>query len=105
MSPPAPHPSRMARRSGPRWVAAWSVVAVTIAIAGRSLGAPAASCCHAELEIEPAQPAAGQPALLRFTIKDTLGRAIRFLQFVHERPMHLIVVSRDLAEFAHIHPE
>jgi Cupredoxin-like domain len=30
---------------------------------------------------------------------------VRHLEFVHERPLHLLVVSEDLAEFAHIHPE
>lgn len=31
--------------------------------------------------------------------------AARRLEVVHEKPVHLIVVSEDLAEFAHIHPE
>jgi hypothetical protein len=50
-------------------------------------------------------PKAGQPAVLTLAIKDKQGRPIRFLEKVHERPMHLIVVSDDLAEFAHIHPQ
>jgi hypothetical protein len=29
----------------------------------------------------------------------------RFLERIHEKPVHLIVVSKDLAEFDHIHPE
>ena len=28
-----------------------------------------------------------------------------FLEKVHERPIHLVVVSSELSEFAHIHPE
>jgi hypothetical protein len=43
--------------------------------------------------------------LLRFTIRDSHGRKIRFLEKVHEQPVHLVIVSSDLAEFAHIHPE
>ena len=50
-------------------------------------------------------PRAGQPSTLTFTFKDEHGRNIRFLEKVHERQIHLVVVSRDLAEFAHIHPE
>ena len=42
---------------------------------------------------------------LTFSILDDRGRRIQFLEKVHERPIHLIVVSTDLAEFAHIHPE
>ena len=42
---------------------------------------------------------------LEFQVFDNRGNAIRHLEFVHERPMHLMVVSRDLSEFAHIHPE
>lgn len=43
--------------------------------------------------------------LLRFQIADAAGRPIRFLEHVHERPLHVLVVSEDLATFAHIHPE
>lgn len=50
-------------------------------------------------------PKAGEPATLTFAFHDRRGRAIRFLENVHQRPIHLIVVSDDLAEFAHIHPQ
>ncbi len=49
-------------------------------------------------------PHAGEPATLTFAFKDERGRNIRFLEKIHERQIHLVVVSRDLAEFAHIHP-
>lgn len=42
---------------------------------------------------------------LIFTVKNSRGEAVRDLQIVHEKPMHLIVVSEDLAEFYHLHPE
>lgn len=45
------------------------------------------------------------PAELIFTVKNEVGKRIRYLQFVHEKPLHLIVVSDDLSEFYHIHPE
>lgn len=48
---------------------------------------------------------AGQPATLAFTVKDKQGAVVKDLQIVHEKQMHLLVVSRDLAEFYHVHPE
>lgn len=48
---------------------------------------------------------AGQPALLSFQLLDTTGEPIRSLEHVHERPIHLLVVSEDLSRFDHIHPE
>jgi hypothetical protein len=54
---------------------------------------------------EPGTIQAGQPATLAFTVKDKQGGVVKDLQIVHEKPMHLLVVSRDLAEFYHIHPE
>jgi plastocyanin len=60
---------------------------------------------HAELKTEPAAVRAGEPASLSFMVKRVSGSTVRFLQFVHEKPMHLLVVSEDLKEFYHIHPE
>jgi len=69
-------------------------------------GAPVARrAAHATLDVIPPAPRAGEPVRLRFVVRDTAGRAIRFLQFVHERPMHVLVVPRDLATLAHVHPE
>jgi hypothetical protein len=48
---------------------------------------------------------AEQPVLLRFRVTNAKGNPVRFLEHVHERPIHLIVVSEDLAQFDHIHPE
>ena len=42
---------------------------------------------------------------LTFTFHDARGRKVRYLEKAHEQPVHLLVVSSDLAEFAHIHPE
>ena len=58
-----------------------------------------------EFKSEPAQIVAGAPADLIFRIKDRQGATVKDLQIVHEKPMHLIVVSTDLGEFYHIHPE
>lgn len=60
---------------------------------------------HAELATAPARIFAGAPAELSFTVRDSAGAAVRFLQLVHERPLHLFVVSADLSSFDHVHPE
>jgi hypothetical protein len=52
-----------------------------------------------------AELVAGYPADLQFDVRDPGDRPIRYLEYVHERPMHVLIVSRDLEEFAHIHPE
>jgi len=72
-----------------------------------SAATPSASSAkpHAEFKTAPATVNAGEPATLGFTVKNAKGAAVRFLQFVHEKPLHLLVVSDDLAEFYHIHPE
>jgi plastocyanin len=54
---------------------------------------------------QPEQAQAGQPTTLTFTVKDQLGSVVKDLQIVHEKPMHLLIVSTDLAEFYHVHPE
>ncbi len=58
-----------------------------------------------EFKSQPAEITAGTSTDLIFTIKDKQGGTVKDLQIVHEKPMHLIVVSSDLAEFYHIHPE
>ncbi|MBY0508270.1 MAG: YHYH protein [Bryobacteraceae bacterium] len=40
---------------------------------------------------------------LRFQIDSPTP--IRYLEFVHERPLHLLIISEDLQDFAHLHPE
>lgn len=58
-----------------------------------------------DFKSEPGAIQAGTPATLVFTVKDKQGAVVKELQIVHEKPMHLLVVSKDLAEFYHIHPE
>jgi Domain of unknown function (DUF4396) len=41
---------------------------------------------------------------LRFRIAGADGRAVTDFEIEHERPMHLIVVRRDLTGFQHLHP-
>jgi hypothetical protein len=47
---------------------------------------------------------AGHPVTFRLEARDRNGDRIRHFEQVHERPIHFLVASADLAEFAHIHP-
>jgi hypothetical protein len=47
---------------------------------------------------------ADQPLRLSFAAPQTNSAPVRFLEYVHERPLHLLIVSEDLAEFEHVHP-
>jgi hypothetical protein len=64
---------------------------------------PVSSVFHAELNT-PSPVKAGTPAQLTFAVKDFFGRNTGAMQIVHERPMHVFIVSADLADFDHIHP-
>lgn len=41
----------------------------------------------------------------RFVIEGPDGAAVTEVEVTHERPLHLIVASRDLVDFHHVHPE
>ncbi len=58
-----------------------------------------------EFKTEPGQINASESATLAFTVKDSKGVVVKDLQIVHEKPLHLLIVSKDLGEFYHIHPE
>ncbi|MEU5906579.1 hypothetical protein [Micromonospora sp. NPDC047527] len=47
---------------------------------------------------------AGQQGRLRFQVRDAQGRAVTRFAVVHDKPMHLIVVRRDLTGYQHLHP-
>ncbi|HSX99532.1 MAG TPA: hypothetical protein VLG91_19400 [Streptomyces sp.] len=47
---------------------------------------------------------AGQRADLRFVIRDEDGRAVTAYQREHDKELHLIVASRDLVTYRHLHP-
>ncbi|MBB3114351.1 hypothetical protein FHS18_006472 [Paenibacillus phyllosphaerae] len=50
-------------------------------------------------------PQAGQPQRLRLTFADQNAGPIEHFEIVNEKQLHLIVVSHDLAQFQHVHPE
>lgn len=47
---------------------------------------------------------AGKPASLTFTIKDPTGAPVTKVEAVHEKLMHLLIISKDLSWFRHEHP-
>jgi hypothetical protein len=57
-----------------------------------------------ELTAQPKRPKAGEPVELRLAVHDRQTVAAQF-ETVHEKLMHLIVVRKDLGQFAHEHPE
>lgn len=59
----------------------------------------------AELATEPRLVEAGRDATLVFTVRNKQGQVAMDLKVVHEKLIHLLIVSEDLAEFDHVHPE
>ena len=57
------------------------------------------------LVVNPAQPEAGKPATLAFTPRMAGNTGVVPLDEVHTKKMHVVVVSRDLGWYEHIHPE
>jgi hypothetical protein len=57
------------------------------------------------LETDTTRIEAGKPVRFRLTALDDHGEAIREFESVHEKPIHFLIASSDLAEFDHIHPE
>ncbi|TCB99293.1 hypothetical protein E0H26_07180 [Micromonospora zingiberis] len=47
---------------------------------------------------------AGQTGELRFQIRDGQRRTVTRFAVVHDKPMHVIVVRRDLTGYQHLHP-
>ncbi|MEU7829570.1 hypothetical protein [Nonomuraea sp. NPDC049129] len=47
----------------------------------------------------------GEPTDFRFTVTGPDGKPVTDYQVQHDKKLHFIVVSRDLATFQHLHPE
>lgn len=58
-----------------------------------------------DLAIEPTAANANQDVALNFSVKDKDGKPFKNLKIVHEKLVHLLIVSDDLAFFDHVHPE
>lgn len=59
----------------------------------------------AEIKAEPAKIVPKEAVKFTVTVKNEKGDVLKDFEIVHEKPMHLILVSEDLAEFYHLHPE
>ncbi len=57
------------------------------------------------LQIIGTELVAGAAMRLSFQAQNSQQQPLRWLEYVHERPLHLLIVSDDLSEFEHIHPE
>lgn len=53
----------------------------------------------------PGPPRAGAPVTLRFRVASPSGEPVTDFEVVHEKRLHLLMVSNDLAWFSHEHPE
>lgn len=58
-----------------------------------------------DLKTNPTEVKAGEDTALTFEIKSPKGEIVKNFEIVHEKPMHLLIVSSDLEEFYHLHPE
>ncbi|UUU20012.1 hypothetical protein [Streptomyces sp. DSM 40750] len=76
--------------------------------AGQHASAPAGGLQISEggytLDLRTPSVTAGQRADLRFVIRDEDGRAVTAYQREHDKELHLILASRDLGTYRHLHP-
>ncbi|MEU5042635.1 hypothetical protein [Streptomyces griseorubiginosus] len=56
------------------------------------------------LDLATPRLAAGRTADLRFTVRGDDGRAVTAFRTEHDKELHLIVASRDLNTYRHLHP-
>lgn len=57
------------------------------------------------LQYNPSIPLAGQPTLITMDIREKqTGERVKEFDILHEKLMHVIIVSEDLSHFSHIHP-
>jgi hypothetical protein len=58
------------------------------------------------MESLPAMPKPGEKVRLRFQVNDPRdGRQVKQFQLMHDKLFHLFVISQDLRQFQHIHPQ
>ncbi|MEV6962595.1 hypothetical protein AB0M97_26115 [Streptomyces sp. NPDC051207] len=56
------------------------------------------------LDLRTPRVTAGRPTDLRFTVRDSEGRAVTAYRREHGKELHLVVASRDLGTYRHLHP-
>ncbi|NEY31749.1 hypothetical protein GTU99_05975 [Streptomyces sp. PRKS01-65] len=57
------------------------------------------------LDLATPRVSAGERTTLRFTVRDEAGRAVTAFRREHGKELHLILASRDLTTYRHLHPE
>jgi hypothetical protein len=58
------------------------------------------------VNVEPRVVKAGGPVRMRFDVRHpSTGAAVRNFELVHDRRYHLFVVSHDMQQFQHVHPD
>ncbi len=58
----------------------------------------------ARLTTEPQQVTTGKPATVRISLETADGKPLQGLTIMHDRYLHVVIVSRDFSVFAHLHP-
>ncbi|WP_416975548.1 hypothetical protein [Streptomyces sp. 4F14] len=56
------------------------------------------------LDLESGALEAGRAGVIRFAVQGADGRPVTTYKVEHEKELHLIVASRDLTEYRHLHP-
>lgn len=92
------------------WIAACSKTAGTgpsehEGHGGHSNGNGASSPTEAVWSLSESKPQANANTKVSVQIRDGQGKPVEKFDLSHEKKMHLIIVSRDLSYFNHIHPE
>ena len=73
---------------------------------GEAARGPGATDAHdLELELEPSSLRAGEPGEIAFRVLGPDGEPVTRFEVEHTKQVHLIVVSKDLRHFHHVHPE
>lgn len=72
---------------------------------GHQAGMEQADNINAVFSLAPEKTQPKQDAMVTIQIQDKDGKPIEEFDIKHEKKMHLIVVSKDLSFFNHIHPE
>jgi hypothetical protein len=70
---------------------------------GHTEAAPDAT--KAVWKLSPDKPQANENTIISVQIQDDKGQAVEKFDVSHEKLMHLIIVSKDLLYFDHLHPE
>ena len=88
---------------------AWLVGAATDSdtdqpAAGAAANGLASAAAGYRLEPDTTALAVDTPSPYRFRVVDERGEPVDSFTTTHEKPMHLIVASNDLASFQHLHP-